>query len=42
MSRGESMRRAFRAAGVDTLIMSLWDIEDNAAQEWIGALYEAR
>jgi len=36
------MRRAFRVAGVDTVIMSLWAVKDEAAREWMTALYEAR
>jgi CHAT domain-containing protein len=36
------LRRAFEAAGVGTLVMSLWSVEDDATQEWMRALYEAR
>lgn len=36
------LRRAFRVAGVQTLIMSLWPVRDDATAEWMGALYEAR
>jgi CHAT domain-containing protein len=36
------LRRAFRAAGARTLILSLWSVEDAAAREWMRALYEAR
>jgi CHAT domain-containing protein/tetratricopeptide (TPR) repeat protein len=39
---GESLRRAFQAAGVHTLIMSLWDVEDNATQQWMTTLYQER
>lgn len=36
------LRRAFRVAGVRTVIMSLWAVKDEAAREWMQALYEAR
>jgi CHAT domain-containing protein len=36
------LRRAFRLAGVRTLIMTLWPVEDEEAAEWIEALYRAR
>jgi len=36
------LRRAFQAAGVATLIMSLWSVEDEAARAWMRALYEGR
>jgi CHAT domain-containing protein len=36
------LRRAFQVAGAGTLIMSLWPVEDQAAHEWMRALYEAR
>jgi CHAT domain-containing protein len=36
------LRRAFQVAGVGTLIMSLWSVEDEATREWMTALYEAR
>jgi len=36
------LRRAFQVAGVDTLIMSLWSVEDEATREWMRNLYEAR
>jgi CHAT domain-containing protein len=36
------LRRAFQIAGVHTVIMSLWSVEDQAAREWMRALYEGR
>jgi len=36
------LRRAFQIAGVQTLIMSLWRVEDDAAREWMRELYEGR
>jgi CHAT domain-containing protein len=36
------LRRAFQVAGARTVIMSLWPVEDRAAQQWMGALYEGR
>ena len=36
------LRRAFQVAGVRTLIMSLWSVDDEATREWMRALYEAR
>lgn len=36
------LRRAFAVAGARTLIMSLWAVEDQAAREWMRALYEGR
>ena len=36
------LRRAFEVAGVDTLIMSLWSVEDEATREWMKNLYEVR
>jgi CHAT domain-containing protein len=36
------LRRAFRQAGAQTLITSLWSVEDQAAQKWMRALYKAR
>jgi CHAT domain-containing protein len=36
------LRRAFEMAGAGTLIMSLWSVEDTAAREWMGGLYEGR
>jgi CHAT domain-containing protein len=36
------LRRAFEVAGADTLIMSLWPVEDAATREWMHALYSGR
>jgi len=36
------LRRAFRIAGVRTLVSSLWAVEDRAATEWMDAVYRAR
>jgi CHAT domain-containing protein len=36
------LRRAFQIAGVRTVIMSLWAVEDYAAREWMTALYRGR
>ncbi len=36
------LRRAFEVAGVRTVIMSLWAVEDESAREWMKALYEGR
>jgi len=36
------LRRAFQVAGARTLIMSLWSVEDEAARQWMAALYEGR
>ncbi len=36
------LRRAFQVAGARTLIMSLWSVEDEAARQWMRALYEGR
>lgn len=35
-------RRAFRVAGARSVIMSLWPVEDDAAQAWMETLYRAR
>jgi CHAT domain-containing protein len=43
--RGEGvlgLRRAFHAAGVSMLVMSLWPVEDESTRDWMGALYRAR
>jgi CHAT domain-containing protein/tetratricopeptide (TPR) repeat protein len=36
------LRRAFLVAGVHTVIMSLWQVEDESARAWMRALYEGR
>ncbi len=36
------LRRAFQVAGVKTLIMSLWPVEDETARKWMQALYDRR
>jgi CHAT domain-containing protein len=36
------LRRAFQIAGVRTVIMSLWSVEDEATRQWMRALYDAR
>jgi CHAT domain-containing protein len=36
------IRRAFEVAGADTLIMSLWKVEDDTSREWMRSLYKAR
>jgi CHAT domain-containing protein len=36
------LRRAFQMAGVHTVIMSLWSVEDQATMEWMRALYVNR
>jgi len=36
------LRRAFQVAGAQTLIVSLWAVEDEPARAWMRALYEAR
>jgi CHAT domain-containing protein len=36
------LRRAFEIAGVRTLIMSLWPVEDEASRQWMLALYGSR
>jgi CHAT domain-containing protein len=36
------LRRAFQVTGAETLIMSLWSVEDEAARQWMEALYRAR
>lgn len=36
------LRRAFRAAGARTLILSLWSVDDLATRDWMVALYSAR
>lgn len=36
------LRRAFEVAGVDTTIMSLWPVQDEAARLWMERLYRGR
>jgi CHAT domain-containing protein len=36
------LRRAFQIAGVRTVIMSLWSVDDTATQAWMRALYRER
>lgn len=36
------LRRAFSIAGAGTLVMSLWPVEDRAAETFMAALYDAR
>ncbi len=36
------LRRAFQIAGVRTVVMSLWAVEDEAARDWMAALYRSR
>jgi CHAT domain-containing protein len=36
------LRRAFEIAGADTLIMTLWSVQDDAARAWVRELYAAR
>jgi CHAT domain-containing protein len=36
------LRRAFQVAGVRTVIVSLWPVEDHLARRWMEALYTAR
>jgi CHAT domain-containing protein len=36
------LRRAFQIAGVRTIIMSLWSVEDQSTRSWMQALYEGR
>lgn len=33
------LRRAFRVAGARTLVMSLWEVDDRAAADWMRSLY---
>jgi CHAT domain-containing protein len=45
LSTGEGvfgLRRAFQVAGANTLILSLWPVEDQAARDWMRHLYAAR
>jgi CHAT domain-containing protein len=36
------LRRAMQVAGVRTLIMSLWPVDDGATRQWMHALYDGR
>jgi CHAT domain-containing protein len=36
------LRRAFAAAGVRTLIMSLWPVDDDVTRDWMSRLYRHR
>jgi len=36
------LRRAFQLAGARTVIMSLWQVDDNTTRLWMEALYRAR
>ncbi len=36
------LARSFRLAGADTLILSLWSVDDRATREWMSELYRAR
>jgi CHAT domain-containing protein/tetratricopeptide (TPR) repeat protein len=36
------MLRSFQVAGARTIIASLWSVDDQAAHQWMGALYGAR
>ena len=36
------LRRAFQIAGVRTIIMSLWSVEDQSARAWMRSLYDGR
>jgi len=36
------LRRAFRLAGVDTVINSLWPVEDVTTSQWMGEFYRSR
>lgn len=36
------LQRAFRVAGVRTVIMSLWGVPDRPTRQWMTALYDAR
>jgi CHAT domain-containing protein len=36
------LRRAIQIAGVQTLIMSLWQVDDDASRQWMKSLYEGR
>jgi len=36
------LRRALQIAGVRTVLMSLWSVDDDATRQWMSALYVAR
>lgn len=36
------LRRAIQVAGVRTVIMSLWPVDDQATRRWMAALYHGR
>jgi tetratricopeptide (TPR) repeat protein len=36
------LRRAFQVAGVQTLVMSLWPVDDSSTRRWMGAFYRTR
>ncbi len=36
------LRRAFETAGVGTIVMSLWAVEDESARAWMRAFYQKR
>ena len=36
------LQRAFRVAGARTVIMSLWNVQDEGTRRWMSALYRAR
>ena len=36
------LRRAFQVAGAKTVIMSLWQVEDQATRQWMTTLYKSR
>ena len=38
----QGLHRAFRRAGVHTVIMSLWLVDDTATRNWMARLYRAR
>ena len=36
------LRRAFEIAGVRTVVMSLWGVQDRAARTWMDVFYRSR
>jgi CHAT domain-containing protein/tetratricopeptide (TPR) repeat protein len=36
------LRRTFQVAGARTVLMSLWDVDDQATRDWMRHLYESR